>query len=63
MAANVLNSILLSKVIILTLLVILKRTPYIDAFTHWVVTEEGKIQAQVKNTMYIINLFLILKNI
>ena len=48
MATKILGSVLLSNVFIFTLLVVLKRTPYINAFTHWVVTEEGKIQAQVK---------------
>ena len=52
MATKMLGSVLLSNVFIFTLLVVLKRTPYINAFTHWVVTEEGKIQAQV-NVYYI----------
>ena len=47
MAATILSSLLFSKVTIFMFLVLLKRTPYINAFTHWVVTEEGKIQSQV----------------
>ena len=45
---KILGSVLFSKILVFIFLLVLKETPYIDAFTHWVVTEEGKIQAQVK---------------
>ena len=42
-----LNSILSFKVFIFIVLLVCHSFPIINAFTHWVVTEEGKIEAQV----------------
>ena len=50
-ATKILGSVLFSKMLVFIFLLALKEMPYINAFTHWVVTEEGKIQAQVRYTI------------
>ena len=59
-ATKIVGSVLFSKILVFIFLLFLKETPYINAFTHWVVTEEGKIQAQVRDIInyYIIILFV-----
>ena len=43
MAEKIRNSILSLKVIVFIVVLVCNALPAINAFTHWVVTEEGKI--------------------
>ena len=47
------KSISFTEWLILLALLLLQDSPYARAFTHWVVTEEGKIEAQVSYENYI----------
>ena len=47
MAKKVSNYISSTKWIFLLILFAFQDLPHISGFTHWVVTEEGKIEAQV----------------
>ena len=57
MAEKVSKSISSKKWIFLLIIFALQNLPHICGFTHWVVTEEGKIEAQVslknKNVSFI----------
>ena len=48
MTKKVSKSISSTKWIVLLILFALQDLPHISGFTHWVVTEEGKIEAQVR---------------